>query len=114
VPQIPVQLDDVQVLDALKERDGQRAQPGAYFDDMFAAPRIDCRNDPLDDSPFDEKVLTESFARNMPACRHCALAPRLRLRHPDRRLDRRKQALGLRAAGAGELERGAVVDRSGG
>src|SRR5207245_7059878 len=57
--QVPVQLDGVQVLDALKKRRGQRAQPGAYFDDVLAAPRIDRRDDALDDSPLDEKVLTE-------------------------------------------------------
>src|SRR2546425_604056 len=56
--QVPVQLDGVQVLDALKKRRGQRAQPGAYFDDVLAAPRIDRRDDALDDSPLDEKVLT--------------------------------------------------------
>jgi hypothetical protein len=69
----------VKVPDALEQRSSQRSQPGADFDDMIFVPWIDGGNDARDRLPIDEKVLTESFSRDMPTRRHCALAPRLRL-----------------------------------
>ena len=87
--QVPIELDDVKVLNALEQRGRQGPEPGAYFDDVLVPVRIDCGDDTLDNSPVDEKVLTKSFSWDMPAGRHClGDRPRLGLRHLDRRLDR--------------------------
>src|SRR2546427_8643611 len=110
--QVPVELDDVEVPDSLEQRGRQGSESRADFDDALAPARIDCTDDSLDDSPVDEKVLTESFSRDMPAGRHClARRPSLGLRHLDRRLDRLDETVGFCPTGAGKLDRGAVVDR---
>src|SRR6266571_3245892 len=69
--QVPVELHDVEVLDPLEQRGRQRTESGADFNEVLAPVRIDCGDDVLDDPPVDEKMLTESFSRDMPTGRHC-------------------------------------------
>src|SRR5216117_647415 len=73
--QVPVELHDVEVLDPLEQRGRQRTESGADFNEVLAPVRIDCGDDVLDGPPVDEKMLTESFSRDMPTGRHCLAGP---------------------------------------
>ena len=68
--QIPVDLDDVQVIEPREQWHRQRPEAGTDFDDMIASPRIDGADDALDDRRIDEKVLAEPFPRSVPARCH--------------------------------------------
>jgi hypothetical protein len=68
--QVPVDLDDMQVIEARQQRRGQRPQTRTDFDDMIASLWIDGGDDALDHRRIGEKVLAESFPRNVPGSRH--------------------------------------------
>jgi hypothetical protein len=68
--QVAVDLDDVQVLEAREQGDGERSEARPDFDDMIIPPGIDRVDYALDDGRVDEKVLAEPFPRNVPARRH--------------------------------------------
>ena len=68
--QIAVDLHDVQVMEPLEQRSGQRPEAGPDLDDVIIASGIDGPDDPLDDLRIDEKMLAEPLPRDMAACRH--------------------------------------------
>lgn len=68
--QVPVDLDDMQMIESREQGHGQRAETWTDFDDMIASPWIDGANDALDDRRIVEKMLPESFPWSVPARRH--------------------------------------------
>src|SRR5574343_1724326 len=60
--QVAIDFDDVQVIDTLQQRLGNRPQAGADFDHRIATLRIDGRDNGGNDAAIDQEVLAEAFA----------------------------------------------------
>jgi hypothetical protein len=60
--QVTVDLDCMEMVNALDQRAGQRAKPGADFDYPVIPPRCDRVDDARDDTAVRQEVLAEAFA----------------------------------------------------
>src|SRR5574340_1290083 len=62
---VAVELDGMQVRQALEQRASQRTEAGADLDDGFPRLRMDGVDDGVDGAVVDEKVLAEALARRV-------------------------------------------------
>jgi hypothetical protein len=68
--QVPVDLDDVEVIDPREQGRGQRSEARPDLDDVVVAAGIDGLDDSLDHFGIDEKMLAEPFPRDVTARQH--------------------------------------------
>ena len=137
---VAIDLDRADMAGALDQRARQRCLTGPDLDDGLSWTRIDRLDDSCDDVSVMQEVLPEALACPMRLRRRNVFAPVATRRPPrghamslgrpgarrscgllltqraarefDRKLQRGPHAAGIRAAGAGQIERGAVVNRS--
>lgn len=68
--QVPVDFNDVQVIESREQGQGQRPESRSDLDDVIIVAGIYGGEDPLDDRTIDEKMLPEPFPRDVTASRH--------------------------------------------
>ena len=99
--EVAVDLDRLHASAAFEERQRQRAPPGTDLDEAFAGLGIHRGDDAPEHARIVQEMLAEALARaDHPDAAQASCEP-----------DRLEQAARIGAAGAGEVERRAVVDR---
>jgi hypothetical protein len=62
---VPVNFHNVEVVERMHQRPGQRTQPGPYLYEVIALARMDSADNVRYSLGIDKKILTETFAGDM-------------------------------------------------